>query len=87
MGGSSKWDGRFGTWAWDVAFSPSEVRTILEKHNKSSISNKVEVNCPACGKTANSRDEVEKIFGFRNMDGIIRPQSWCRDCRKIRNMT
>jgi len=80
-------DGRFGTWAWDVAFSPSEVRTILEKHNKSSVSNKVTVNCPACGKTANSRDEVERIFGFRNMDGIIRPQSWCRDCRKIRNMT
>ena len=26
--------------------------------------------------------EVEKRFGFRNADGVVRPQSWCRACRK-----
>lgn len=36
-------------------------------------------HCPNCGK----RGQVEKTFGVRNMGtGIIRAQSWCRDCRK-----
>ena len=38
-----------------------------------------------CNKIASVRDEVEKLFGFRNMDGFIRPQSWCRECRTLQS--
>jgi hypothetical protein len=44
----------------------------------------IAVNCPKCEKSSENRDEVEKLFGFRNMDGFIRSQSWCRNCRKIK---
>ncbi len=38
--------------------------------------------CPNCGKTAHGEDEIEELFGYRNMgDGRTIPQSWCRDCR------
>ena len=76
-------DGNYGTWTWDVAFHPSEVRGIIQKHAKSEISAKENVRCPKCGKESKSRQEIEKEFGFRNMDGITRSQSWCRNCRKI----
>jgi len=79
-------DGRFGTWAWDVAFIPSEVRPKIAKYAKADVSSEINVKCPACGMIANNRQQVENLFGFRNMDGIIRPQSWCRDCRKIKNL-
>lgn len=38
--------------------------------------------CPCCGKRANSLDEIELIFGWRNIgnDETI-PQSYCRACR------
>lgn len=39
-------------------------------------------DCPKCGKKANSYDEVERDFGYRNMgDGRIIVQSWCSECR------
>ena len=39
--------------------------------------------CPNCGKTAYGEDEIQKLFGYRNMgDGRTIPQSWCRECRK-----
>lgn len=38
--------------------------------------------CPNCGKTAYGEDEIQELFGYRNMgDGHIIPQSWCRECR------
>ena len=38
--------------------------------------------CPQCGKTAFGEDEIEELFGYRNMgDGRRIPQSWCRECR------
>lgn len=38
--------------------------------------------CPNCEKTAHGKDEIEELFGYRNMGiGKIIPQSWCRDCR------
>ena len=38
--------------------------------------------CPNCGKTAFGRDEIERLFGYRNMgDGRYIPQSWCKECR------
>ena len=43
-------------------------------------------NCPVCGKTAASIQDIDKFFGFRNMSGFIRSQSWCRDCRKNSNL-
>lgn len=76
-------DGRYGTWVWDVVFHPSEVRSVIGKHAKTTASAKEQAKCPKCGITVWSRQEVEKKFGFRNVDGIIRPQSWCRGCRKI----
>jgi len=75
-------DGSYGTWTWDVAFHPSEVRGIIGKHAKTEASAREYAKCPKCGRTAASRQEVEKEFGFRNVDGITRPQSWCRECRK-----
>ncbi len=39
--------------------------------------------CPQCGKKAETYQELEKRFGFRNMNGnSMRNQSWCRECRK-----
>lgn len=41
-----------------------------------------EANCPCCKKTAKGIDEIEDLFGFRNMgDGRVIPQSYCRACR------
>lgn len=41
--------------------------------------------CPCCGKMAHGREEIEALFGYRNMgDGNIIPQSYCRSCRSAR---
>ena len=77
-------DGNYGTWLWDVAFHPTEVRGIIGKHAKTEVSSREYAKCPKCSKEATSRQEIEKKFGFRNMDGIMRPQSWCRMCRSDR---
>jgi len=37
--------------------------------------------CPNCGKTAIGKEEIEKLFGYRNIGDRIIPQSYCRDCR------
>ena len=38
--------------------------------------------CPNCDKTAHGENEIEELFGYKNMgDGHIIPPSWCRDCR------
>ena len=75
-------DGNYGTWTWDVAFHPSEVKRIIGKHAKTEISAKEYAKCPKCSKFSRSRQEITTMFGFHNMDGINRPQSWCRRCRK-----
>ena len=38
--------------------------------------------CPCCGKTAISKEEIKKLFGYRriNLFKTI-PQSYCRACR------
>jgi len=39
--------------------------------------------CPCCGKKAKTKDEIETLFGYRNMgDGRHIPQSYCRECRE-----
>lgn len=78
-------DGKFGTWSWDVAFDPAEVRPIIKKHSEIIPSINYVTKCPACGKTADSIQEIDKLFGFRTMNGFVRSQSWCRDCRKTKN--
>jgi len=75
-------DGNFGTWAWDVTFDPTAIKPIIAKHSNLQLEPKLSSKCPLCSKTANNRQEVRELFGFRNMDGILRPQSWCRSCRK-----
>lgn len=75
-------DGRFGVWTNDVAFAQSEIKGIIKKHSESEIAKNVVAKCPKCDKTVSIHEEVERLFGFRNMNGFIRPQSWCRDCRK-----
>ena len=38
--------------------------------------------CPDCGKIAHGEEEIEELFGYRNMgDETIIPQSWCKECR------
>ena len=78
-------DGRYGTWAWDVAFHPAEVRGIISKCSKTSTHAKENAKCPKCGTMTESRQETERLFGFRNMDELVKPQSWCKRCRNIQN--
>lgn len=75
----------FGTWAWDVAFSPSEVRQKVNKWIEGKDHDVIEnitATCPLCHKEAKGRDQINRLFGYRNMDGFVRVQSWCRDCRR-----
>ena len=38
--------------------------------------------CPNCGKIAHGEEEIEELFGYRNMgDEKIILQSWCKECR------
>lgn len=37
--------------------------------------------CPHCGEEG----QVAKDFGVRVLGGTVRPQSWCRECRKNPN--
>ena len=78
-------NGKFGTWSWDVAFDPAEVMPIIQKHRENIPSINYVTKCPACGKTADTIQNIDKLFGFRNMNGFVRSQSWCRDCRKLKN--
>ena len=39
--------------------------------------------CPKCGQKANSKEQVNKLFGFRLTGNTIRVQSWCRICRGL----
>lgn len=40
--------------------------------------------CRGCNKVANNAEEVEELFGLRNMgDGTIRVQSYCREYRGL----
>jgi len=39
-------------------------------------------SCPNCGVTADGMIPIVKNFGLRNKgDGVVKVQSWCRDCR------
>lgn len=37
--------------------------------------------CPQCALVAEGTDDIERLFGFRMVNGVRRPQSYCRTCR------
>ena len=74
-------DGRFGIWAHDVAFDPTAVLNIIKKHITTGNRLQLYARCPACNKVATVVAEVVNLFGFRNLDGFVKPQSWCKQCR------
>lgn len=37
--------------------------------------------CPHCRQTSTGKREIKEKFGFRMMDGIEKPQSYCKECR------
>ncbi|EGR0036464.1 hemagglutinin [Vibrio parahaemolyticus] len=40
--------------------------------------------CRGCNTVATNAEQVEKLFGLRNMgDGTVRVQSYCRECRSL----
>ncbi len=41
--------------------------------------------CPKCGKTATTHQELDSLFGYRNMPKGVSNQSWCKECRKKSN--
>ena len=41
---------------------------------------KIYAECPCCGKAANSKGEIDSLFGWRTTSEEI-PQSYCRECR------
>lgn len=45
------------------------------------MSNVVKAECPHCGKKANGKDEIDRLFGWRVVNGKTVPQSWCYECR------
>lgn len=73
--------GNYGVWAWDVAFDPSDVKGIINKYSKAKIPIEIYAKCPKCRTIAKSQQKVDEKFGFRNIDGIVKPQSWCKKCR------
>ncbi len=65
-----------------IAHDPPDTENIPAKHARHKIPTRTFARCPSCRREAFTRQEVEDRFGFRNMDGVIRPQSWCKSCRK-----
>ena len=71
-----------------LAFYLDEAIKQLKKEHRKKIryapKEKLEkAVCPKCGQKANSKEQVKKFFGFRNMNNTIRRQSWCKRCRGL----
>ena len=71
-----------------LAFYLDEVIEQLKKEQREKIryapKEKLEkAVCPKCGKKANSKKQVKKLFGFRLTGNTIRVQSWCQVCRGL----
>ena len=46
---------------------------------------KVIAECPCCGRKAKGKNELEELFGWRNIDrNKTIPQSYCRICRSAK---
>lgn len=46
------------------------------------VAERQQTYCPKCGAIAHTKPEIELVFGFRIIGGVVKPQSWCRDCRR-----
>ena len=71
-----------------LAFYLDEAIKQLKKEHRKKIryapKEKLEkAVCPKCGQKANSKEQVNKLFGFRLTGNTIRVQSWCRICRGL----
>lgn len=57
------------------------------RKNNDSMNSQILENarCPKCNKTADGRDQVEKLFGLRLINGKYIVQSWCFACRSVKN--
>ena len=44
----------------------------------------IKSSCPCCHKRANNYDEIERLFGWRRVNGKTIQQSYCVKCRKAR---
>ena len=58
-------------------------KELLEKYEKEAKGKLEKAVCPKCGQKVNSKKQVKKFFGFRNMNNTIRRQSWCKRCRGL----
>jgi len=56
----------------------AEIKQRLEPRNNISLPHK----CPQCSISASSFEEIDDLFGLRNIQGRISSQSWCRNCRR-----
>lgn len=43
--------------------------------------NTIKASCPKCKKVAKGKDEIDKLFGWRTVNGKTVPQSQCYECR------
>ena len=71
-----------------LAFYLDEAIKQLKKEHRKKIryapKEKLEKGvCPKCGQKSNSKEQVNKLFGFRLTGNTIRVQSWCRICRSL----
>lgn len=41
----------------------------------------IEKTCPKCETTAKGTRQITKLFGFRTINGVKRPQSYCLNDR------
>ena len=70
----------------NLEFYLDEAITQIKKQQRKNIryapKAKLEkTSCPRCGKKANTKKQVKKLFGFRLTGNTVRVQSWCRVCR------
>lgn len=85
-------DGRYGTWincglVRDRAGLKDAIEQARTGRTRSEDLGGTDrsATCPSCDSHASGTAEIESMFGFRNTNGIIRTQSWCRGCRSDRS--
>lgn len=72
---------------WHVADAPSAPFPSFKDSASPEVAVRLDrlamAKCPHCFRRAYSEKAVDVEFGYRTMgDGVIRVQSWCRECRK-----
>jgi hypothetical protein len=69
-----------------------KAKTAAKKRVKVELPEGVDKQCPACGKEATGDDQIQDLFGFRNVKTKVTedhpegrkkiPQSQCKECRR-----